>query len=112
MTADPPTYFQVVHLVTLQHSDPKFSLTASRMGGYGTSTPDRSGATHTAPELTNNVTSTPESATSTAIGGGNQISNITPPTGLEDQELLSDIDTDIASAVSFGEFDNNSTCLV
>ena len=36
-----------------------------------------------------------------ALEGGNHVSNLTPPTGLEDQELPTETDSDITLADSF-----------
>ena len=81
MTADPPTYWQVVRPVTFQHENLNFSLTTSIMGGAGTSPLDSAGADHAAPELTKNVTADPKSATPTYLEGGNIISNLTHQQG-------------------------------
>ena len=83
--ADASTYYKVVHLVTLQHENMNFSPTASSMGGVGPSPSDGAGAAYADPKITKNAKDTPELATPTAFGGGNKISNLTPPTGVEDQ---------------------------
>ena len=63
------------------------------------------------PELTKNATTAPKSATPTALGDGNIISNLAPPTGLEFQEFPTDTDSDIISAGSSGANNDNSTYL-
>ena len=108
---DPPTCCQVVFPVNFQDDNPNFSPTALIMGGVGHSPPYSAGDTHAAPDLTDNVASAPESATPTALEGGNRISNITQPTGVEDQEIPTETDSDVTSVGSFGANDNNSTYL-
>ena len=68
------------------------------MGGAGPSLPASASAAHATPELTENATAAPESATPTSLKGGNQILNLILPTGLGDQEISADTDSDIKSA--------------
>ena len=110
-TADHPTYCQVVHRVTLQQRNPTFSSTASSAGGSGSSPPAGSGAAHADTELTKNVIYAPESDTPTDLEGGNLILNLTLTTGLEDQELPDDINSDVTSEGSFGANNDDSTYL-
>ena len=81
MTADTPTYYQVVHPFTFQHNNLTFSSTASSVGGGGTSTRASSSDAHVDPELTENATVIPESFTTRPFEGGNRILDLTPPTG-------------------------------
>ena len=110
-TNEPLTYCLVVHPVTFQDDDPTFSLTASSVGGDGPSSSSRAGSAQATTELTKNATDDPKYVTPTALEGGNRISNLTLPTGLEDQELPADTDSDVMSAGSFGANDDNSTYL-
>ena len=72
LTAEPPIYCQVVRLVTFQDNNLTLSLTALRTGGYRPSPPARSSAAHETPELTENTTDAPKSATPMDPEGGNQ----------------------------------------
>ena len=73
--------------------------------------PASAGATQATPKISNNVTAATEYATPTALKGGNYTLNITLPTGLEDQEIPVETDSDVTLAVSFGRNDNDSTYL-
>ena len=53
----------------------------------------------------------PDSATITDLGGGNRILSLTPPVGLDYQELPANIDSDITLEISFGANDEDSTYL-
>ena len=79
------------------------------MGGDVPSPPASAGATQGTPELTNNATADPKSATTTAIEGSNRNLSLTLPTGLGDQELPAYTDSDITSADSSGANDDNLT---
>ena len=107
-TNEPLTYCLVVHPVTFQDDDLTFSLTASSVGGDGPSSSSRAGSAQATTELTKNATDDPKYVTPTALEGGNRISNLTLPTGLEDQELPADTDSDIMSAGSYGGSDGDS----
>ena len=62
-------------------------------------------------ELADDEIPAPKSAKTTALGGGNRIFNLNSPTGLEDQELPTDIDSDVTSMGSFGANDDDLTYL-
>ena len=81
------------------------------VGGFGTFPMAGAGATLEVLELTKNGTANPESATPTALGGGNRISNLTPLTGWDVQELPVETDSDVTSAGSPGANDDNLTYL-
>ena len=72
------------------------------MGGYGPSTTVSAGADQETPELTKTATTTPKSATPTALEVNNFSLNLTLTTGLDVQELTVNTDSDITSAGSFG----------
>ena len=80
-------------------------------GGVDPSPPAGAGAALVDSELTKNATAAPKPDTPTALGGGNKISNITLPTGLEVQEFTSKAKSDITSVASSGTNGNNSTYL-
>ena len=110
-TASQPTYCQVFCPFAFHYNNPNFSPNALSVGGVGPSPLDGAGSALTAPEITENATTTPGSATPTAIGGGNRISNLAPPTWLEVQELPSDTDSDVPSEDSSGAIDDDLTYL-
>ena len=80
-------------------------------GGVGTSPPAGAGTALADPELTDNTTTAHKSSTPTALGGGNQISKLAPPTGLEYQEFPTNTDSDITLEGSSGANADDSTYL-
>ena len=77
------------------------------MGGDSPSPQTDTGAAHADKELTKNATAAPESVTPMDLGDGNFTSNLTPPTGLEDQVFPANINNGIRSAGSSGANDDN-----
>ena len=103
-TTDQLTVFQVIFSVTFQQDDMNVSLTTSS-ARVGYSPPAGAGAAPSALEITKNVTSTPNSVIPMSLGGGNCVSNLAPPMGLEHQLFNSNID-------SSGANNENSTYFV
>ena len=79
--------------------------------GVGPSPPSGAGTALAYQELTKNVITVSESSTPMDFGGGNYISNLTPPMGLEVKKLPSNTDSDITSAGSSSANDKDLTYL-
>ena len=110
-TTEPLTYCKVFCPVIFQDKNPTFSPAALSMGGAGPSPTVSGGAAQLTTELTENATSAPKSATTTAIEGRNSILNLTLTTGLGDQELPAYTDSDVTLADSSIANNDNSTYL-